>query len=57
MVYEKPVKGTIDPLGKAEVIIKAVVLYHGLPNSIISDYLSVFTSKFWSSLCFFLGIK
>ena len=34
-----------------------VVRHHGLPDSIVSDRGSVFTSKFWSSLCYFLGIK
>ena len=28
-----------------------------MPNSIVSDRGSVFTSKFWSSLCYFLSIK
>ncbi len=57
MVYYEPVKVTIDALGLAEVIIEAVMLHHGLPDSIVSDWGSVFTSKFWSSLCYFLGIK
>ncbi len=29
----------------------------GLPDSIVSDWGSIFTLKFWSSLCYFLGIK
>ena len=57
MVYYKPVKVTIDAPSLAEVIIDVVVRHHGLPNSIISNRGSVFTSKFWSSLCYFLGIK
>ena len=40
-----------------EVILDVVVRYYGLPDSIISDGGSVFISKFWSSLCYFLGIK
>ena len=31
--------------------------YYGLSGSIMSDYGSVFTSKFWFSLCYFFGIK
>ena len=57
MVYYKLVKVTISIPGLAEVIINVVIQYHGLPDSIISDWGAVFTSKFWSSLCHFLGIK
>ena len=57
MVHYKPVKVTIDASGLAEVIINVIVLHHGLPDSIVSNRSSIFTSKFWSSLCYFLGIK
>ncbi len=60
IIHYEPVKVTIDALGLAEVIINVVVRdfrYHGLPDSIVSDRGSVFTSKFWPSLCYFLGIK
>ena len=57
MVHYKPVKVTIDAPGLAEVIIDIVVRHHGLPDSIVTDWGSLFTSKFWSSLCYFLGIK
>ena len=57
MIHYEPVKVTIDSPGLAEVILDVVVQHHGLPNSIVSDRGSVFTSKFWSSLCYFLGIK
>ncbi len=57
MVHYKPVKVTINAPALAEVIIEVVVRHHGLPDSIISDRGLVFTSKFWSSLCYFLGIK
>ena len=43
--------------GLVKVIIDVVVQYHGLPESIINDQGAIFTSKFWSSLCYFLGIK
>ena len=43
--------------GLAEVIIDVVVLHHGFSDSIISDRGAIFTSKFWFSLCYFLGIK
>ena len=57
MVHYEPVKVTIDAPGLAQVIINMVVQHHGLPNSIVSDRGLLFTSKFWSSLCYFLNIK
>ena len=57
MVYYEPVKITIDAPGLAEVIIDVVVCHHALPDTIVTDRGSLFTSKFWSSLCYFLGIK
>lgn len=57
MVYYKPVKETINTPALAEVIIKAVVWYHVLPNLIVSDRDSVFITKFWSLLCKFMRIK
>ena len=57
MVYYKPVKVTIDAPGLVEIIINVVVRYNGLPDSIIIDWGSFFISKFWSLLCYFLGIK
>ena len=57
MVNYKLVKVTIDAPGLAEVNINVVVRHHGLLESIVSNRGSVFTSKFWSSLCYFLGLK
>ena len=57
MVHYEPVKVTIDAPGLAEVIIDVVVRHHGLPDSIISNRGAIFTSKFWSSFYYFLGIK
>ena len=57
MVYYKPVKVTIDTLSLAEVIIDMVVRHHGLPDSIVTNWMLLFTLKFWSLLCYFLGIK
>ena len=57
MVHYKLVKVTINASGLAEVIINMVVRHHGLPDSIVTDRELLFTSKFWSSLCYFLGIK
>ena len=57
MVHYEPVKVTINTPGLAEVIINVVVQHHGLLDSIISDQGAIFTSKFWSLLCYFHGIK
>ena len=57
MVYYKLVKVTINTLSLAKVILIVIVRYHGLLNSIVINRGSLFTSKFWSLLCYFLGIK
>ena len=57
IVHYKPVKIIIDILGLVKVIINVVIQHHGLPDSIVTDRGSLFTSKFWSSLYYFLEIK
>ena len=57
MVYYKLIKITIDALGLAEVIFNVIIWHHGLPDSIVFNRGLLFTPKFWSSLCYFLGIK
>ena len=57
MVYYKPVKVTINASSLAEVIINVVIRYHSLLDLIVTNRGSFFTSKFWSLLCYFLGIK
>ena len=57
IVYYKPVKVTINALELAEIILDVVVWHHGLADSIMTDKGSLFTLKFWSSLCYFFGIK
>ncbi len=57
MVHYEPVKVTINAPGLAEVIINVIVRHHGVLESIIIDRSSLFTSKFWFLLCYFLGIK
>ena len=56
-MHYKPVKVTINALELAKVIIDVVVWHHGLPNSIVTNRGLLFTLKFWSSLCYFLGVK
>lgn len=57
MVQYGGVKMTIDIQGLAKIIIDMVVKHYSLPNSIESDKNSLFISKFWSSLYYFLNIK
>ena len=57
IVHYELVKVTIDAPRLAEVIIDMVVRHHGLPDSIVADRGSLFTSKFWSLLCYFFGVK
>ena len=57
MVYYKLVKVIIDTLDFTEIIINVMVRHHGLPDSIITNRKSLFTSKFWSLLYYFFGIK
>ena len=57
IVYYEPVKVTIDAPGLAKVILDVVVQHHGLSNLMVTNRGSLFTSKFWLSLCYFLDIK
>ena len=57
MVHYKLVKVSNNALGLAKVIINVVMRHHGLPDLIITNQGSFFILKFWSSICYFLGIK
>ena len=57
MVYYKPVKIILDTIKLAESIIDMVVRHYRILDSIVTNWSSLFTSKFQSSLCYFLGIK
>lgn len=56
-VYYELVNGIIDGPSFIKIIIDIIVQHHCLSNSIISEYSSLFISKFHSSLCFFIKIK
>ena len=51
MVYYKPVKITLKVPGLIEAIIHVIVRHHKLLDLIVINKGSLFTSKFWSSLC------
>ena len=57
MVPYKSVKITTIALKLAKVILDVVVWHYGLSNSIVNNSSLLFISKFWSSLCYFLGVK
>ena len=57
MVHYKLVKVTIDAPGLAKFIINMVIRHHGLPGLIVTNRGLLFTLKFWSLLCYFLGVK
>lgn len=57
IIYYKPVKTTIDASSFVKIIVNVVVRHHSLFNHIISDFGSVFTSTFWTLLCYFFIIK
>ncbi len=57
MVYSIPVKVMIYVPSLANVIVDVVVHYHRVLESIVIYQGSLFTSKYLSSLCYFLGIN
>ena len=57
MVYYKSVKISIDAHRLAEVIMHIIMHHHGLLDLIVTDKFSIFTSKFWSLLCYLFSIK
>ena len=57
MVHLIPVNTTTKASELASLYVKEVVRLHGLPESIVSDQDSKFTSKFWSETHRILGTK
>ena len=57
MVRYLPTKTTIDAAELAEVFHSEIVCRYGMPDGIVSDRGSVFTSSFWSAVCFHSKIK
>ena len=57
IMHYKQVKVVINAPGLTEVIIDMVIWYYDLLSSIINDCGAIFMSIFWSSLCYFFGIK
>ena len=57
IIYYKVVKITINVLGLLKIIINIVMRYHSLSKLIISNYNSLFPSKFQFLWYYFLGLK
>ena len=57
MVRYFAVNKTIDAPALAELIYKKIVMFTGTPDDIVSDRGSVFTSEYWSTLCYHLAVK
>ena len=51
------VKTTITSPQLAELLHREIELRYGAPRGIVSDRGSLFTSEFWSNLCFYSRIK
>lgn len=57
MVHYIPVIKKITAPQLAQVLIKEIIWFHGLPDLIVTDCGLLFTSAFYSSLCYALKIK
>jgi transposase InsO family protein len=52
-----PTRKKLTAQGLAEIIYREIVGKHGVPESIVTDRGSLFTSDFWTALCFYLRIR
>jgi transposase InsO family protein len=57
MAHYVPCRKEIQAEGLADALLREVVRLHGVPKSIVSDRGPILTSKFWSSFCYYLGIR
>ncbi len=52
-----PCRKDIDAPELAELMLERVIAIFGIPKNLVSDRGSLFTSKYWSSLCHYIGAK
>jgi hypothetical protein len=52
-----PTQKTLDAAGLANLFYKRIICSFGTPWSIVSDRAGLFTSQFWSSLCFYMKAR
>jgi transposase InsO family protein len=57
MAHYVPCRKRIQAEGLATLLLREVVRLHGIPKSIVSDRGPILTSKFWSSFCYYLGVR
>jgi len=57
MALYLPIVKTITITKLIDLFLNEVVRRFGAPRGIVSNYGSIFTSKFWSELCFAIKIK
>ena len=56
MIYYEPLLITLTIEQLAKALIEEVIKYHCLPDFIVIDQRSLFTSKFCSSFCYYLNV-
>lgn len=57
LVRYLPCKKTLSAQQLATLLIKEIFTRFGIPTDIVSDRGSLFTSKFWSTLCFYMAVR
>lgn len=57
MVRYLPCTVDIDAESMAELILIEIIQHYGVPRSIVSDRGTLFTSKYWGTLCYYLAIR
>lgn len=57
IVYYKSFKTNMSAIGLAIIIINIVIRHNNFVDSILYNNFILFTSKFYLSLCYLLGIK
>ena len=57
MSHYIPCRKDITAEGLADIFLREILRLHGVPKSIVSDRGPILTSKFWSTLCYYLGIR
>ena len=57
MAHYIPCRKTIDAPELATLLIENIATRYGMPKNLVSDRASLFTSKFWSTLCYYMKAK